>query len=169
MLYVDTVLESLFSSITLPLISPSPCLSPPTSTSVFLCCSVAGITAPRDIDWAQLNSARLMGDMWFTNVSLALILQLHTRTNRVAHAYIFTYCLSSKHILYTHKWTHHALMHKKQIHISTLKWIPYKCMTVHTNSHTPLGVPPDTLNLSQLKPRRLHLLVRRAGTVHSRV
>ncbi len=39
---------------------------------LFLCCSVAGTRGPRDIDWAQLNAVRLMGDMWFTDEILAL-------------------------------------------------------------------------------------------------
>lgn len=40
--------------------------------------------------------------------------------------------------------------------------------TKHLYTQTSLGVPPDTLNLSQLKPRGPHLWAGRAGTVHTK-
>lgn len=75
--------------------------------------------------------------------------------------------VGSKHIHTNEHTLDYALMHKS------------KCMYTHLNGyhtharvstlphkHTPLGVPPDTLNLSQLKPRGPRLRVRRAETVH---
>lgn len=78
------------SSIILPVNSSSHSLCRPLSPfpvtpwCVCQCCSVAGVGGPRDFDWAQLNSVRVTGDMWFTAVILAMVASNHTQKHTYA-------------------------------------------------------------------------------------
>lgn len=141
-------------------------LSPP-GLSVPLCHLVAGFGEPWGIDWTWLNAVRLTGDMWFTDEILAL---LHSACNHTTSTRARIYSMWTQSA-YTQMNTHYIMRWctKTNACTHTLKWVPHTRTYAHTptqrHTHTPLGVPPDTLNLSQLKPRGLCLRVRRAETV----
>lgn len=167
------------------LVSITLSLSHPFSTPLWcvclcLCHSVAGIGGPLGIDWTLLNAIRLMGDMWFTDENSARVhaasnhTHTHANTNLLAYKTAYktaivcthSYLTGSKHI---HKWTRITSWTKaqKQMHVCTLKRVLHTRTSARTPTHadTPLGVPPDTRSLLQLKPRGPRLRVRRAGTI----